>query len=60
MLQGVKILFIQREVTHVQIQLQLSEGVNNSFEYFEIHIPFFHRQVKVRYSMHSSVVQLVS
>ncbi|CAB3985511.1 Hypothetical predicted protein, partial [Paramuricea clavata] len=39
---GVYQLKTEREVTHVQIQLQLSEGVKNSFEYFEIHIPFFH------------------
>ncbi|XP_028398600.1 AP-5 complex subunit mu-1-like [Dendronephthya gigantea] len=39
---GVFQMKTEGEVTQIQVQLQLSETVKNSFEYFEIHIPFFH------------------
>ena len=40
---GVYQLKIEGEATHLQIELYLSEEVKNSFEYFEVHVPFFHR-----------------
>lgn len=33
----------QPDSTQVLLKLQLSEGIKNSFEYFEVHIPFFYR-----------------
>ena len=33
----------QTQATQLQIKLQLSDGIKNAFEHFEVHIPFFHR-----------------
>ena len=39
--------FLQGDANSVQvsIQLKLNEKVKNSFEYCEVHLPFFHRFV---------------
>lgn len=39
---GMYQLKVKTEVTQLQIHLQLSDEVKNAFEYFEVHIPFFH------------------